>query len=210
MMNSIHSENGKSLSYHIGPLLQTVGFDHRPNGIAKPFHFAFQSSSHSSFPKDLQRRISRSTILPEPKLLNYRLLFSKSYAFRISRVVFTVTGSNQSGEHGSPFIHRKVFGVRVSGPNAFKNDLVFGLIASTTGLDHSWFRQGPIIFTHGISQAPVIHVPNILSFHHHGFEINAPGASRGRRPINLRFRKKEVSIIEKQRQFAGGLNSPTL
>ena len=194
MMNSIHSENGKSLSNHIGPLLQTVGFDHRPNGIAKPFHLAFHSSSHSSFPKDLQRRISRSTILPEPKLLNYRLLFSKSYALRISRVVFTVTGSNQSGEHGSPFIHWKVFGVRVSGPNAFKNDLVFGLIASTTGLDHSWFRQGPIIFTHGISQAPVIHVPNILSLHHHGFEINATGASRGRRPINLRFRTKEVSI----------------
>ena len=122
---------------------------------------------------------------------NIELSIRKTYEriLMISRVVFTVTGSNQSRKHGSPFIHRKVFRMSMSGPNAFKNDLVLGLIAGTTGLYYSWFRQRPIIFTHVISQATIILVPNVLPFHYHGLEINAPWASRRRSPINLGWEK---------------------
>ena len=120
------------------------------------------------------------------QILNYRFQ-RKEWEF--SRVVFTVTGSNQSWKHGSPFIHRKVFRMSMSGPNAFKNDLVLSLIAGTTGLYHSGLRQRPIIFTHIISQATVILVPNVLPFHYHGLEINATWASRRRSPINLGWKK---------------------
>ena len=57
-------------------------------------------------------------------------LFLRTYL----RVVCTVAGSNQSREHGSPFISWKVLGMSMSGPNAFKDDFILGLITSTARL----------------------------------------------------------------------------
>ena len=58
-----------------------------------------------------------------------------------SRVVNVVAGADQLRELGPPLVLGEVFRMGMTGPDALEDDLVFGLVAGTAGLNHLALRN---------------------------------------------------------------------
>ena len=70
-MSGVDPEDGEGLAYDVGPLLEAVGLDHRPDALAEDLHLGLQPEGHPAFAQELQGRRGGLAVLPEADIILY-------------------------------------------------------------------------------------------------------------------------------------------